>query len=252
MWPFVLACGVVLGFAFGLIGVGSVFAVPILVYAIGLAPHRAVCTAMLAVSILSGLTVAVRWRRNAIEFEATALVALGGMLGAPIGAWLSRFLSGSYLMLVFAIVLAVIGIRILGFRLTPNEQTPNKLANRTARRTALALTGLVSGVLAGLLGIGGVIVVPALIYFAGIGLHQAITTAQAAIFWIGLSAAGSHFVAGQRVPLSITTLFVVGGIIGMIAGVRVSAALPGRPLEIIFGVGMIAVALTILIRSFQS
>lgn len=45
-------CGALFGIAFGLTGVGSIFAVPLLVYALGLPPHQAVCS-MVAVNVLA-------------------------------------------------------------------------------------------------------------------------------------------------------------------------------------------------------
>src|SRR5207248_2160463 len=95
-----VVCGLAFGIAFGLTGVGSVFAVPMLVYALGLGPHQSVCVAMVSVSSLSALTTALRWRGGQIEFRAGAVLATMGILGAPLGAWIGRFVSGKWLMVI--------------------------------------------------------------------------------------------------------------------------------------------------------
>ena len=62
--------GALVGIAFGMTGVGSIFAVPLLVYALGLPPHQAVCVAMLFVSTLAfaenlrGLSEGMRSRKT--------------------------------------------------------------------------------------------------------------------------------------------------------------------------------------------
>jgi uncharacterized membrane protein YfcA len=250
MW-IALVCGLVFGVAFGLTGVGgSVFAVPMLVYAIGLPPHRAVCVAMLVVSALSLLNTVWHWRRGAIEFEVSVILAAAGIVGAPIGAWIGRFLSGESLMLLFAAVVFVIATRMFLLRSNLNLRAVRGFTSKAARRYALALAGLITGILAGLLGVGGVLIVPALVLVAGIQIRYAIATSQAAVFWIGLSAMSSHLLAGQRVPLLTTSLFLASGALGMVASTRFAKRLSTRTLEIMFSAAMVAVATVILVRTF--
>ena len=91
MLPLALTCGLFFGIAFGLTGIGSVFAVPLLVYAMGLQPHQAICVAMLSVSALSAVLSISNWRAGHLNHRAALLIGLGGVVGAPFGAWLSRF-----------------------------------------------------------------------------------------------------------------------------------------------------------------
>ena len=249
MWVLTLTCGIAFGVAFGLTGVGSVFAVPLLVYALGLAPHRAVCVAMVAVSSLSALTTALRWRGGAIEFRAGAVVAAMGIAGAPAGAWIGRFFSGKWLMLLFACFVVVISLRMLIRGGEPAMPGSRALAGKGAHRLALAVAGLMTGILAGLLGIGGLLIVPTLVLLAGVEIHRAIATSLPIIFAISLSAISSHFLAGQRVPLVATALFVAGGALGMIVGGRLGKRLSERRLQTVFALAMLAIAAFILARN---
>ncbi len=67
MWALGLACGGAFGFAYGLTGVGSVFAVPMLVYSLGLSPHQAVCVSMISVSAIGFLATVLKWRAGEVE-----------------------------------------------------------------------------------------------------------------------------------------------------------------------------------------
>ena len=89
MWPLTLAYGFAFGIAFGLAGVGSVFAVPILVYAVGLSAHQAVCVAMIAVSLLSALGAVMRWKSGEMD---TANTDESGTLMEPVKSVFDNYL----------------------------------------------------------------------------------------------------------------------------------------------------------------
>ncbi len=249
MWPLTLTCGFAFGIAFGLAGVGSVFAVPILVYAVGLSAHEAVCVAMITVSFLSALGAIMRWKSGEIELRIGASVAAMGILGAPIGALIARFLSGRWLMLVFACFVILIAIRMLIGGTEPSIPGAPTLAGKGAHRLALALAGLATGVLAGLLGIGGLLIVPSLVMLGGIEIHRAIATSLPVIFTISLSATSVHLLGGQRIPAAATVLFITGGLFGMFAGVRFRKRLSEQRLQFAFAVIMLAIAIFTLVRN---
>lgn len=249
MWV-AFACGIVFGIAFGLAGIGLVFVVPMLVYVLGMAPHRAVCVAMIAASSLSAVAVAWRWRGGGFDFSAGAVLAATGILGAPLGTWIGRFLSGKWLMAVFACFVAIIALRMFVRRAEPVMPGSLALAREGAPRLALGVTGLAIGIIAGLLGIGGLLIVPSLVLLGGIEIHCAVATSMPVIFSISVSALSSHFLAGQRVPPGITALFVTGGALGMLAGTPLGKRLPARQLQTIFAAAMLGIAMFILVRTF--
>jgi uncharacterized protein len=249
MWPLTLSCGLAIGIAFGLAGIGSVFAVPILVYALGLSAHEAVCVAMITVSFLSALGSVMRWKGGEMELRIGASVAAMGILGAPMGALIARFLSGRWLMLVFACFVTLIAIRMLIRGTEPSIPGARAFASKGAHRLALALAGLATGVLAGLLGVGGLLIVPSLVILGGIEIHRAIATSLPIIFIISLSATSAHLLAGQRIPAAATVLFVTGGLFGMVAGMWFRKRLSEQRLQFAFAVIMLAIATFTLARN---
>ncbi|MFI9654207.1 sulfite exporter TauE/SafE family protein [Guyparkeria sp. GHLCS8-2] len=113
-----------------------------------------------------------------------------------------------------------------------------------------AILGIVGGVAAGLLGIGGgLIMVPVLLMiFPTIGIsgphlvHIAIGTSLAAIVFASITSVYSHHRHGG-VLWGVFARFAPGMALGAILGSTVAHYLPGNVLKIVFGVLEIAVAL---------
>ena len=243
--------GITFGLAFGLTGVGSVFAVPLLVYDLALPPHQAVCVSMLAVTFLSASLTAWRWRGDAIEWNAATILAATGVVGAPLGAGLGRMLSGKWLMVLFAGFVALVAARMLFSRREPSLPGAQARAAGRSHSLGLASAGFASGILAGLLGVGGLIIVPSLVLLRGIEIHRAIATSLLVICAIGTTAVASHLLAGQSIPLVPTTLFIAGGAAGMTMGLQIGNRLSQRRLETVFALLMLGVALFMFQRTLQ-
>jgi uncharacterized membrane protein YfcA len=252
MWPLASACGGAFGFAYGLTGVGSVFAVPMLVYALGLPPHQAVCVSMISVSAIGLLATILKCRAGEIEMRAGALMAGGGIAGAPLGAWAGRFISGNWLMLVFAAFTAAIALRLLREKTEPGLGASSVAHTGRSQIARLSIAGVFVGIVAGLLGIGGVLIAPSLVLLARVPIHRAISTTMPVVFIISLSAISSHVLAGQRVPTGATLLFAAAGAVGLLAGMRLRHRLSGPRLQTVFAMAILAVAAFILLRSLVS
>ena len=87
----VVLCGLSLGAAFGLTGVGSIFATPLLVYAVGLQPHQAVCVSMVAVNLLALISSIQGLKAREVAIGDGLCLGVPGVLGAPLGAWMGDF-----------------------------------------------------------------------------------------------------------------------------------------------------------------
>jgi len=109
------------------------------------------------------------------------------------------------------------------------------------------LLGVVAGTLSGLIGIGGgVIIVPALIFFFGLSQHQAQGTTLALLVPpIGLLAAWSYYTQGY-VNLKIAAFVCMGFFIGGLFGARIATGLSNAVLEKIFGAALLLIALKML------
>ena len=241
-------CGALFGIAFGLTGVGSIFAVPLLVYALGLPPHQAVCVSMVAVNVLALVSSVQRLKAHEVVIGDGLRLAIPGLIGAPLGAWIGTFLTGRTLMIVFGIFVGVLAVQML---LTGE---PKPLAGADAQRPRvrsrmLIAAGLSTGIFAGLLGSGGVLIVPSLVLLGGLPIHRAISTSLPVIYIISVAAISSHLLGGQTVPLLVAAWFVVGGGAGLLAGRALGQRLSGPRLQKVFAFALLAVAAFILART---
>jgi uncharacterized membrane protein YfcA len=112
----------------------------------------------------------------------------------------------------------------------------------------LASIGITAGVLSGFIGIGGgVVIVPALIYFLSMSQHEAQGTSIALMLPpIGILAAMNYYKAGTlniKYALVVAATFIIGGYIGS----KISLQLPAEVVKRVFGFIMLAVALKMII-----
>lgn len=111
----------------------------------------------------------------------------------------------------------------------------------------LAVIGLGAGFLAGLLGIGGgVVMVPALVLFLGFDQHVAQGTSLVVIIPAALSGSWTHHRSG-RLVLRDALLLAGGGVLGAAAGSLFALSLDDDLLRRLFGMFLLAIAARILV-----
>ncbi|WP_436715529.1 sulfite exporter TauE/SafE family protein [Roseiconus lacunae] len=263
--------GTIVGFALGLTGGGGgVFAVPLLVYGLGIGPREAVGISLAAVggTALSGAVP--RLIRREVELRTGLLFAIAGMIGAPLGSYLSTLIPESLLLLLFACVMFVVAQRMWAKATKPTAATgtcvtegqPSKdrsacqrdedgrlrLTSRCAR--LLVVVGLATGVLSGLFGVGGgFVIVPALVLFSGMAMHLAVATSLFVIVLISISGITSHLIAGNDISIQTTLLFMLGGFVGMGIGGVVAKQMKGPTLQKVFAIAIVLVACFVIFKS---
>jgi uncharacterized membrane protein YfcA len=110
-------------------------------------------------------------------------------------------------------------------------------------------TGLVGGLLSGLLGIGGgTVMVPLLVLWGGRSQRQAHAISLGAIIPISLAAVVVYGGAGE-VNLPEALALTVGAVVGARFGARLLSSAPERPLKIAFSVFMLVAAVSISVKS---
>ena len=111
----------------------------------------------------------------------------------------------------------------------------------------LLLIGLAAGTLGGLVGVGGgIIIVPALIYFLGFSQFQAQGTSLALImFPVGILAVLQYYKQGH-VDFRYVGLLAAGFIIGGYMGSKISLSLPQETVKKVFASLMLIIAVKML------
>jgi uncharacterized protein len=112
----------------------------------------------------------------------------------------------------------------------------------------LLLIGVVTGVLAGMLGIGGaIIMIPAMVFLLGFSQHMAQGTSLAVMLPpIGIFAAYNYWKAGN-VNIIFALILAVAFIIGSYFGSKIALKIPENILKKIFGVLLLLVAAKMLL-----
>ena len=98
----------------------------------------------------------------------------------------------------------------------------------------IVLLGLVSGLMIGCIGIGGVILVPALVFLANVPIHLSIPAAMMAYILSGLVAT-TVFARNKSIEWSMATWLCAGAIPTAFAGAWAANVLDQRILEIFLG-----------------
>lgn len=111
----------------------------------------------------------------------------------------------------------------------------------------IILTGLAAGILGGMVGIGGgIIIVPALVYFLAFSQHQAQGTSLALmLFPVGILGVINYYKKGY-VDFRYAGLLAIGFVVGSYLGSKFSLSLPQLTVKKIFAVIMLLVALKML------
>ena len=271
-WLLTSVFGGIVGFSLGLTGGGgAIFAVPLLVYGLGVAPREAVGISLAAVGVTSFVGFLGRWRARKVEIRTGLVFAVAGMLGAPVGSWLSGLIPETVLLALFAILMLVVALRMWSKASEPaSAGLPVACSTEAAdvdgpacRRDIngnllltsrcawlLAAVGIVTGVLSGLFGVGGgFVIVPALVLFSGMAIHHAVGTSLLVITLVSISGIASYLFAGRSISVETTALFVVGGVAGLLLGTLAGRRLSGPALQKVFAVAIVAVALFVIIRT---
>ena len=107
---------------------------------------------------------------------------------------------------------------------------------------ALLAVVLLVGLLIGVVGVGGVLLVPALVHVGGMAIHAAIATAMAAYFFAG-TAGTIAFSRRGSIRWSDALRLMTGAIPGAFIGAAAAAAVPALALELLIATFIIASAL---------
>lgn len=246
MWALAAILAVVMGTVLGLLGGGgSILALPILTYVLGLTPKAAIATSLLVVGTTSAAAVIAHIRQRNVVWKVAFTFAPFAMFGAFAGGFVAQWISGTALLIGFASMMVVASVSMWKGRREDVE---------IVRVGAfwLALEAMAVGFLTGMVGAGGgFMIVPVLLFFVGLEMKQAVGTSLVVIS--ANSFAGFAGYAGH-VDLNwpVAGAFVVFAVLGSFVGATLAAYVDARKLRRGFAVFVIAIAVFILGREMTT
>ena len=245
-----LLSGAAVGFSLGLIGGGgSILAVPLLLYVVGVTDaHIAIGTSALAVAVNAFVNLFSHWRAGTVLWPCAIVFGAAGALGAAIGSTLGKLVPGEHLLFLFALVMIAAGIAMLRPRAASGGHEV-----RLDRRVAIRLTsiGLATGMVSGFFGIGGgFLIVPGIMFGSGMPILNAIGSSLFSVGSFGLTTAVNYALSGL-VDWQIAAEFIGGGALGGLFGIKAAVRLASkkRALHYIFAGVVFTVAVYMLWRT---
>ena len=269
----VIGMGGIVGFLSGMFGVGGGFLMTPLLIFIGVPPAVAVATESNEITAASVSGALAHWRRQGIDVEMGVVLIIGGAIGSFFGAQIFTHLRALgqvdlMISLAYVLFLGLVGglmfwesVRAIirqrnGFvsPKTSREERhkawihalPFKVRFKKSRLYISALLplaiGLLVGVLAAIMGVGGgFVMVPAMIYILGMPTNVVIGTSLFQIIFVTALTTIFHSVNTQTVDIFMAILLLVGAVVGAQFGARFGLKLRGEYLRAMLAAMVLAV-----------
>lgn len=242
--------GVLVGFTLGLFGGGgSILAVPLMVYLVGVpSPHIAIGTSALAVAANAAANLVTHARKGNVRWRCAGIYSAAGIGGAFLGSTLGKALDGQKLLFLFALLMLLVGVMMLLKRNAPSNPAAACTIENAPKTIGF---GAATGVFSGFFGIGGgFLIVPGLVAATGMPILNAIGSSLVAVTAFGVTTALNYALSGL-VDWPLAAAFVGGGVLGGIGGALVAGRMAQRRglLNIAFAVLIFAVAIYVAWKS---
>nr|WP_283102813.1 sulfite exporter TauE/SafE family protein [Shewanella abyssi] len=254
-----LALGAVIGFMAGLLGIGGgLIAVPALLHilpSVGVPaehlPHVAIATSLAAIILTSLSSARAHHKRENIPWELFRSMLPGFVLGAICSGFISELITASLLQQIFAIFVMLMAIQ-MAFPMKPNSSRAMPSAIK------LFLAAVIIALIAGLMGIGGGVLIIPFLTWCGLQMRYAIGFSSATGLLIALFGSIGYTLAGWNVaslPEGTLGFIYLPALLGIVAtsmfvapfGAKAATNWPTAKLKKIFALFLAIVGLKLVL-----
>ncbi|HKY16260.1 MAG TPA: sulfite exporter TauE/SafE family protein [Microthrixaceae bacterium] len=253
-WYGVALAATAVGFCAGVLsalaGVGGAVLTTPGLRALGAPPLIAVGSTIPAI-IPSAVTGAIRYSRaGLVDWRVAGWCGGAGMVSALAGAWTAGRVEPTWLMVLTALLVLWSSISVLRPR-KPAAGEPSRLRSAGAAVAAdlpetsipslvtLVAVGIGAGFIAGLLGVGGgIVLVPAFTALLRMGVKESVATSLVAVALMSITSLLGHLLAGH-VDWAYALPLMVGAVPGARVGSRLTLRLPESTMRLVCG-GLLA------------
>lgn len=235
----VVIIGLIAGFIGGLLGVGGgIIMVPALLLTLGLGFQEAKAVSLFAIFFLAISGTQQHRKLGNVKRRMGLVIGITGMVGAIIGTYTSTLMDTALLIIIFAITLFASAARF--FVKVEEREVENRWAEPAI--------GLGGGFIAGLLGVGGGIVMVQGMVYIGVTIHSAVGTSMFAIMFNAASGVVSHAYLGflnlvVAIPMTLTA------VLGVRAGALYADKVEAPVLKRYFGVALILIGIYMILKA---
>lgn len=215
-------------------GGGSLVAIPLLVYVVGVPVQNATAMSLIVVGYSSLFGAWKESRQQRVHVVSAILFSLTGMIGAWVGAQGHQLVPETLVLFLFGNLLLFISMWTFWKNYEgEHNDIPTGCAKEFSGRCAVkALAfGWGVGLLTGFFGVGGgFLIVPALMFLMGFPIRLAIGTSLLIIALISIGGVIGHLkVAHLNVVL--TGLLLLGSLLGLMFGSQMTRSIPAHHLR---------------------
>lgn len=273
-----LGLGMMVGFLSGLFGVGGGFLLTPLLIMIGIPPTVAAATDSNQIVAASTSGTYAHWRRGNVDFKMGILLLIGGVCGGTVGVQLIKFMravgnADFMIKITYVIMLGIIGsymfLESLGSlrarrppvrEIKPEGKTwfarlsrdlPLKIHfNKSGITMSIflpLLLGIMVGVLAALMGVGGgFIMVPVMVYMLRMPMHVVVGTSLFQILFTCINVTFMQSLFNHTVDFMLALILLFGSTLGAQIGAKISDRLKADQLKILLASIVLLVMLRML------
>ncbi len=278
--PGIVVLGFAIGFLTGMFGAGGGFILtPFLRIVFDIPYPIAVGSSLVQILVNASFSAWRHWRNRSVDLALGAIASVGAVCGTEVGVQIQARLdigavavAGRTLDLLDLVMNSLFLVLMLAVGISIVRETARSGGEETRTRLAVALQhwrvepmlrlkrsgiGQMSlwvplalsfcvGILTGLMGVGGGFVnFPMLVYIIGVPTLVAVGTSAFQIVFASAYGAFRHAHAGH-VEVVLVGLLVLGSVVGVQLGVRVSHIVGGRGIRKLFSLVLLAGVLLVL------
>lgn len=238
-----VAVGIVAGFLSGLFGVGGgILIVPALVLVLRFEQrlaHGTSLAAVLPIAISSLTSYAIE---DKVDWPVGLWLALGAVGGAVVGTYILHRLPHDVLAIAFAVLLIATAARLL----FDHSEAAGRSDLSMGSTAALIVFGVITGILAGLLGVGGgIIMVPAMV--VGLGIPAAVAKGTSLLVIVPTSVIGTWRNRSKRnADIRVAIILGLAGVVSAFIAGKISVGMSEAVSNVLFAVLLLVVAARML------
>ena len=240
----ILFVGLGAGFLSGVFGVGGgILIVPGLVFFAKMDQRRAHGTSLAAVLPISIASLITYWSHDHVDWHVALWLAIGAIGGAILGTKLLKTARHDVLSYGFAFILVLSAVRLYW-----TTSADGRTGLSVAAALVLVLVGVATGTLAGLLGVGGgVIMIPAMVLLLGEFNVIAKGTSLAVIIPTSITGTIRNR-KSANVDVKAATVVGLSGIVSAVAGGSLAANMSESLSNALFATLLLVVAAQMVYR----
>lgn len=181
---------------FSMLGLGGGIVYVPMFYWLGIDMLIAIPTSLLLNAVTSSSAAITYLNKGMVDLHTAAPFIIASTIGAPVGAYFTKFTSVETLLWAFSVVLVLAGARVM---LSKTHESNNGISKLSAKkRTVIEVClGFVIGIAVGLLGIGGGSFIVPMLIVLGFEIKRASATSGFIVIFSSVSGFLGHLGTGH-------------------------------------------------------